>query len=252
MYKLNKERFSSVEGILKSVEINCTFAMNVLKKVSDGVVYVDSLESPKTLYIKHKCGMSLICGDYSNRVFIDDILNRVVSKEGLQAFPKKMNKSISTSPFYAGISEYVRLNLKFNREKFYKNNIITEDKNVIDVANYSFKSFKGRVVPSAYFDNEEEFSKKGLCFGIVENGEVVSWAVSSFKGEKSLEIGVETLEKCRGKNYAYRACSAFINYCLDRGIEPIWSCEEINVGSLTLAKKLGFEVLLKTAIYSIP
>lgn len=252
MIRLKKESYSLVTPLLKRVEINSFFANNVAEGYSDGVVYVDNKQNPETAYIKHRCGMSLLFGNPDNQIFIDNILNKIANKEGLQAYPKEIHKTIKSSPYYTSIKEYVRLNLKFNREKFNEESLDCGVLEVKRINDYSFSCFKGRVVPSAYFNNEEDFIKHGVCYGVVDNEEVVSWAVSSFRGENSLEIGVVTLEKCRGKNYAYRACSEFINYCLDRGIEPVWSCEELNIGSWNLAKKLGFEVELKTPIYSIP
>ena len=80
----------------------------------------------------------------------------------------------------------------------------------------------------------------------------VSTAFTSARHDDKLEIGVETLQSYQGKGLAYLACAKLIEYCMDRELEPVWSCRLENTGSVNLAKKLGFIETLRMPYYHIP
>jgi RimJ/RimL family protein N-acetyltransferase len=66
-----------------------------------------------------------------------------------------------------------------------------------------------------------------------------------------LEIGIETVQRHRGRGHAVRACAALLDYCLDHGYEPIWSCSLTNRGSHRLAERLGFVPTLQVPYYRL-
>lgn len=99
---------------------------------------------------------------------------------------------------------------------------------------------QGSVIPKYFWRNEDQFQNKGIGFSLIYDGEVASTAFSSCRFENQLEIGIETLEKYRGKGFALYVCSVLINYCIENGLEPIWACRMENIASYQLAHKLGF------------
>lgn len=132
-----------------------------------------------------------------------------------------------------------------------------------------FTSFSGHVVPSHFWDTAEDFARRGAGFTVLvdpaaargegapgadADGENVpaATAFSSFVIGERLEIGIETREEFRGRGYAEAACRALIDYCLEQGYEPVWSCHAGNAGSRRLAARLGFDETLRIPYYRLP
>ena len=74
-------------------------------------------------------------------------------------------------------------------------------------------------------------------YGCFENNKLVSVASLWNWGEKLSDIGILTHPKYRGLGYAESVCKTILNE-IDRHI--IWRCDDKNVASNVLAKKLGF------------
>lgn len=66
-----------------------------------------------------------------------------------------------------------------------------------------------------------------------------------------LELGIESAPNYRGKGFAMHTCESLIDYCLEKGYEPIWSCRLENTGSYRLAQRLGFEPVLFHPFYKV-
>lgn len=69
MKLLKKNRYQILYEPLKQVKFNISFAFAVINQEVIGRVYVDSDENPKTFYVIHPYGMSLLLGDYTNNEF---------------------------------------------------------------------------------------------------------------------------------------------------------------------------------------
>jgi RimJ/RimL family protein N-acetyltransferase len=69
---------------------------------------------------------------------------------------------------------------------------------------------------------------------------IVSFATACAIGRGEAEVEVGTAPEYRGRGLAERACRAFIEECLARGLHPAWSCTAGHVASTALARKLGF------------
>ena len=66
-----------------------------------------------------------------------------------------------------------------------------------------------------------------------------------------MEIDVETAESYRNRGFATAAGIEFIDLCLNRSLIPNYSCWEHNIGSVALAKKLGFVESSDETVYGI-
>lgn len=83
-----------------------------------------------------------------------------------------------------------------------------------------------------------------LGFAVIENGEIVSAAVTHdpvTEEEQLAEITVETVPAARRKGYASACVAALARELLSRGILVLYSCHSTNRASLAVAKKVGFE-----------
>jgi RimJ/RimL family protein N-acetyltransferase len=110
---------------------------------------------------------------------------------------------------------------------------------------------EGGVVPSRFWDSEDDFFRNGLAYALFYKGELASMAFSSYWFDDQFELGIETKDKFRGKGFAELVCSALIDYCISHDYEPIWACRLENSGSYKLAQKLGFKPGIEIPYYRL-
>ena len=96
MIRLKTEDFYKMIEPLKKVTINNLFARSVIEMHVSGSVYVDNTNNPKSFYVIHPYGMSLLFGECDNEEFNDFFcdyalnVNQTRNKhEWMQAFPCK-------------------------------------------------------------------------------------------------------------------------------------------------------------------
>ncbi len=263
MIILDKNNYGRLIEPLSKVKFNNLFARAVVEKCVSGAVYVDNPDDPKTFYVVHPYGMSLLFGDNSNESFNASFKNYVknedryrLTDEWLQVYPSNWNKTLKG--IFKDINDsankklnqlekekvevYTRINFKFNLEKYLsfkrsfqagKYTIKRSDKSI-------FSKMSGSVVPERFWDNENDFFENGIGFSLFVDGELATTAFSAFIHDNKLELGMETLVKYRGRGYAQITCSALIDYCLENQYEPVWACRLDNTSSYKLAYKLGF------------
>ena len=274
MILLEKEKYNILIDPLKKVPINISFAHSVIDKDITGKVYVDNKENPKTFYIIHPYGLSLLLGNCVNtefnNTFREYALNTSKERdthEWMQAYPEDWdivlnrlfeNNSIkskdNSSNKETGIIEInTRVNFKFNLTKYIdlKKKNVKNSSNIVKADRQIFNEMKGNVIPLNFWDNAEDFYDKGISFGLFYDGKLASTAFSACIQNGKIEIGIETLPEFQGKGFAIQTCSRMIDYCLENNYEPVWSCRLENTGSYKLAQKLGFEPTIELPFYRL-
>ncbi len=273
MIPLGKEHFHKLTDPLRNVSVNNLFARAVIENYIDGKAYVDDIQNPKTFYVVHPYGMSLLFGDYTNSDFNAKLkayafnLNKHRNKhEWMQAFPSGWDKvlaglfgdcMVKSSDEGAAKEDKIelntRVNFKFNPVKYqgYKQKLTPAKHKIIRTDKQIFENKRGSVIPCYFWNNADDFLSKGLGFSLFCDGQLASTAYSAFVIENKLEIGIETAEEFRGKGFAQHVCSSLIDYCLANKYEPVWACKRENTGSFNLAQKLGFEPTFELPFYRL-
>jgi hypothetical protein len=274
MELLHPKDYGLVSGPVNQVLFNILFARSVIEHKITGKVFVDNPDDPKTFYVVHPYGMSLLFGDSKNpdfnRKFLDYSLNVHKTRdkyEWLQAYPAQWDEVLAD--LYSGIlvesqnnsdgldSGIIELNtrvhFKFNPQKYLqnKNKTLSQHCEIVRTDKKLFNAMPGAVIPKHFWDTYEDFSKIGAGFTVLCNQQIASTSFSAFVIDDKLEIGIETLSQFRGNGLAQLACSALIDYCLDIKFEPVWACRLENKNSLFLAERLGFEVCGKVPYYRL-
>lgn len=274
MILLERDKYHKLIEPLSRVTINNLFARSVVENYVTGKVYVDNLNKPSTFYVVHPYGISLLFGKYDNVDFNNSLKDYALNTykirdkyEWMQASPSNwdivlnelfkdcmIKSSDNTNDKEKNKIELnTRVNFKFNIAKYFdfKKENSRADLKIIRTDKQIFMDMKGSVIPLLFWDSAEDFSDKGVGFSLFHNNELATTAYSAFILDDKLEIGIETIEKFRGKGFAQYACSMLIDYCFDNKYEPIWSCKLENIGSNKLAQKLGFKPTLKIPFYRL-
>jgi RimJ/RimL family protein N-acetyltransferase len=256
------------------------FALAVLERKVEGKVFVDEKSDPSSFYIQHPYGMSLLFGETKKDNFYVDLasymLNLEKERNGLewmQVYPASLYSKIDTilgenlikkdpnEPYGKSllqeeetkVLEYERINFIFNQDTFlnFKKRRVDKKNKIVTTSETFYYQLIGSVIPKHFWDNYDDFSKKGIGFSLLDHDFPVSTAFASFIDEEKLEIGIETLKEYQGLGYASIVCAKLIDYCMEKGYEPVWSCNSGNMGSRKLSHKLGFEEIKRVPYYRL-
>ena len=86
-----------------------------------------------------------------------------------------------------------------------------------------------------------EFVQKNVGFGVVSDGEVLSYAISNFAVSDVVEVAVWTSSDHQRMGLAFESASALLNFCRTERIDAQWTSWSGNTAACNLARKLGFE-----------
>lgn len=271
MILLDSNQYHKASGPLGQVTINNLFARVIAEKHLPGRIYVDNTDSPDTFYIIHPYGMSLLLGNSGNNEFNARLRDYALNKdkirdkpEWMQTFPESWDSKIEelfgdaiVKPEAGGpakkIELHTRVNFKFNQEKYFtfKKETVCGDVDIVRTDMELFKRMHGTVVPMYFWKDAAHFYNKGIGFSLYCENQLATTAFAANIIDNYLEIGIETMEKFRGKGLAQYTCDALIDYCLKNGYEPVWACRLENTASYYLAQKLGFEPTLIRPYYKL-
>lgn len=282
MNLLEEDNYGKILEQLYKIPYNTLFARAVLESKVSGSVFVDNKDDPKTVFIAHPYGMSLLFGDTQNLRFNSSLADYILNVNGhrlkyewLQVYPEKWNdklKEILNEKIidYSKISdEHSQKELDMFIEKSRKTHVIKWRRVNFEYKNYNkivsidspysirlidsdiYDSIEGAVIPKYFWNSKEDFLSNGIGYALMMDNDIVSISFSSVKTKNELEIGVETSENYRGMGFAKHVCRNLLSYCHNNQYSPIWACKKENLGSYGLAKSLGFEESLLLPYYEL-
>lgn len=276
MKLLDPNDYGKVIAPLRTVTFNALFAKVVVEGHIPGRVFVDNPKRPGTFLVLHPYGMSLLFGAQDNGSFDVHLLSYLLNEKGernkahyLQVFPVNWDAKIAQllGPFRLRIEEqenskkrsgtkvveHKRINFRFNKCIYlrFRQALSKPPFKIVRTTPEIFDAFEGAVVPKLFWSDATDFLKNGIGFSLLDGEMAVSTSFSAFVLDRQLELGVETMVDYQGKGLAKQACAALIDFCLQNGYEPVWSCRKGNAGSYMLATRLGFEPVLELPYYQL-
>jgi RimJ/RimL family protein N-acetyltransferase len=87
----------------------------------------------------------------------------------------------------------------------------------------------------------ENLLSKAIAVCILQGEEIVCGAYADMEILGRREIGVITQATYRKQGFATFACAFLIQLCEASGAQTYWDCARLNLGSVALARKLGFQ-----------
>jgi len=273
MHILPPEDYHLIQKELLKIPFNQYFARSVIERHLTGKVYVDDPADPKTSYIMHPYGLSLLFGEQYNEEFNAWLMDHMLNTEGkrthhewLQVHPHSWDPKIASllrarlvdprDPYdRTKVEKHTRVNFEFDLKSFarYRDNAkdLPDGYEIVKIDPDLFQRIEGLVVPKSFWDNATDFNEKGFGFCIMKGDEIVSWSYTVWiHGDKN-EIGIETAYKYRGKGFSEIASKEFIKNCLKNHQTPVWSCRFENNYSYRLALKLGFRETKRVPFYRL-
>lgn len=275
MILLPPDDFARHLSLLRQVPINHLFALAVLRRQVDGWVWADHPDHPQALYLLHPYSMSLLVGETDHPAFLEALrkhcLGSSSSRQGpewLQTYPESWAPKLAdwlgdalldrqglSTPVGPNprVEVYTRVNFQFNPAAYaaFRTTLPACPFPIVPTGPQYFHDLPGSVVPRFFWRDAAQFAGQGIGFSALDGTIAAATAFSAFVEEGQLEIGIETDERYRHRGLAAQVCCALIDYCLERNLEPIWSCRRENAASFRLACKLGFVPLRYLPYYRL-
>ena len=260
IFELEKDQYYIVRKLITDVDIqiNC---LGVVNQDIDGKIWVDNVDDPKTAMIVDNIWVIYLLGSSSNQEFNEEageIIRNII-------FPLKMADvdvdrewvldyySDSWIPkiecelklvnwFRLDIWHYKLGELKHTewREQIpegFKLEKVDEEflskthlKNHEKVTNWITKRWK----------SPEDFLKRGFCFYLLKDDEIISRARSDWSTENYILMHIITDEAYRKHGHATILTAAAAEYCKQKNIDLRWFCDAQNIASWKTAEKIGF------------
>ncbi len=275
MVELDTKDFGRAAAALAEVAGDPLFARAVVERRVSGRLFVDRADDPRTFYILHSYGMSLLTGDRTNEEFNRALRAYALNENGarggrtghewMQVWPAGWNEVLvgllgdvlvpaAGNTRDRGVVELNgRANFRFSPAVYGRRvrRALPPGVEIVPTDAAMFEAMPGAVVPKFFLDSADDFVADGVGFSLLCDGKLAATAFSAyFLGDK-LELGIETVAEFRGRGFAELVCAALIDWCVERGYEPLWSCRFENVASYALAQKLGFEPTSITPYYRL-
>ncbi|MFN8470828.1 MAG: GNAT family N-acetyltransferase [Anaerolineae bacterium] len=86
----------------------------------------------------------------------------------------------------------------------------------------------------------QAFGSRVFGFALVDGARLLSFCTACGIGGGEAEIEIGTAPEFEGRGLATIVGAAFVEDALSRGLTPAWTCDSRNLGSLAVARKLGF------------
>lgn len=278
MLQLSPSDYHRVTPLLRDLPMNTLFARAVVEGRAGGRVYVDDPLDPRACYVAHPYGMSLLFGSTTSLHFRSGLIRYLIGEapsrsttEWLQIYPNDWShilepmldsrgagtRSMGASDDASDVLVLLdtRVNFQFDRSRYAKlrqSLALPPGCEIIDDVHAIYAGMRGGVVPVAFWIRAKELAEHGAAYGLRYRGELAAAAFSAFVSDDALELGIETDERFRGRGFARHACSALIDHCLQRRLEPVWACRLTNVASYRLAEGLGFTHFRSLPYYRLP
>jgi RimJ/RimL family protein N-acetyltransferase len=121
------------------------------------------------------------------------------------------------------------------------------------ITDYSLHDIDNQLLQSSYQNSEyviaeiescwqslSQFLTHGFGFCLSHHEEIIAWCTAEYVGSMQCGIGIETFRPYRNQGCATALASTFVQYCLQREINPHWDSWIDNIPSIRVAEKVGF------------
>lgn len=224
----------------------------------NGRVFVENESDINSAILWHYYGFGYVVGNTHSPLIIENLLKLLSgtyekNQRRFILFPTTRQWDeimIELSQRNSQIHKKQRLMFKFENNFIHTYiNMLPKDFELVEIDRLLFDRLKGRVVPSNFWHNSNDFLNHGKGFCIINNDNIVASSISACIGNGKIDIGVETNIEYMGRGFGTLVASKMVEYALQIGYEPDWGCDSTNLGSVAIARKLGFVPIGSHNIY---
>ncbi|MCR6480412.1 GNAT family N-acetyltransferase [Variovorax sp. ZS18.2.2] len=250
MLELNPSEYHRVASFFDSLPYGLSVPNSVIAGIGHGRAFANDLARP-TAALVYNNGACTVAGIVDDFVFAKQVCQWLLEYHGsdyfiLYAFPEAW-EPVLEGFLGSATKRRRRFDFDFNRAKFiqhggrvegvptgYEIRRIDEPlmQQIRDVANPYSRS---------YWKSAAAFAQHGIGFCALHNDAIVGMCYTAFAWQGHHDIDILTVEGHQRRGLGTLMARAFIEDCLQHGLDPNWDCWTDNQPSVALAEKLGFE-----------
>lgn len=267
MHELDKADYSKAFSVFTKLKNNAAIE-SIFNHKNEARIFVDSIEKPESVFILNSWAYYYLAGDSENDEFNSSLADFLENEYFPECIKDKGAIDFAFYPDTDGWCEKVEemfshLNLSRSGKTYFNYDKNRFDKNWREriPSGFSITRISPDVIRSiddnaefveyirCFWETVDDYFQKGSGYCAVDGSNFATICISVFASENDREIGIKTFEDYRRKGLAYVSACAYIEECLENGFDPIWSCFSENSASVSLAEKLGYEIVASHPIY---
>ncbi|MBD5503702.1 MAG: GNAT family N-acetyltransferase [Lachnospiraceae bacterium] len=243
LHKLNSLQYHSLIDYANAHDCGAVYPLSVAEGIQDGDIFTDSLQDyEKVLFWAHS-GFAYLSGNIDEH-FLEEIYELMLdrTKSNTKRF-LLMTRDKYVQEFFESkddVIEEKRYLFKYSGTKGYMASSLPDGYELKEIDNRLLEKISGKIVPSLFWKDLNNFIAKGKGYCITCNNDMASWAFSAAVSTKEIDIGIETKPEYKQQGLGMIVANKMIQYTTGQAKEPVWACHYKNTASEKMAEKLGF------------
>lgn len=243
LYKLNSQQYSNLFDYAKKHDCGSVYPLSVAEGIQEGDIFINSVQDyEKVLFWTHS-GFAYLSGNIDEH-FLEDIYEFMLdrTKTNTKRFLLMTRNKYIQEYFESkeDVIEEKRYLFQYSYAKGFIESSLPDGYELNEIDNRLLRKIIGKIVPSLFWNDANDFLLKGKGYCITCNNDIVSWAFSAAVSTKEIDIGIETKPEYKQQGLGMIVANKMIQYTIQQGKEPVWACHYKNTASEKMAEKLGF------------
>jgi GNAT superfamily N-acetyltransferase len=252
LVELPPDRFGAVRSLISRARVP---AQAVLAGRAPGRVFVNDARQPTAAFVWDEFRFCYLAGDSNDSAFVTGLAD-LMANELLPAARSSHDPTVVLDPDAPGWFDHLdqlmpgvwrvralRQTFTFDPACFAwrdRTDRIPEGMRVEPIAGHLAREIVNPLV-GILWRSVDDFLSDGVGFCVLADDTIASTCLSAFIARQRVEISIDTHPDYRRQGLATLCGAAFVAYCLEHHLEPVWECWNNNVPSIQLGSKLGFQ-----------
>lgn len=243
LYKINSPQYPNLIDNASTHDCGSVYPLSVVEGIQEGDIFTNSMKDyEKVLFWAH-CGFAYLSGNIDEH-FLDDIYECMLdrTKSNAKRF-LLMTRNEYVQKYFEqkdNVVEEKRYLFQYSGTKGYTESPLPDGYELREIDVPLLKKISGKIVPSLFWKDINDFLLKGKGYCITYNNDIASWAFSAAVSTREIDIGIETKSEYKQQGFGMIVANKMIQYTIEQAKEPVWACHYKNVASEKMAEKLGF------------
>lgn len=243
IYKLNPLQYSNVIDVAAVHDCGSVYPLSIAESIQEGEIFTNSVKDYENLLFWAHSGFAYLSGNV-DEYFMEDIYEFMLdrNKSGMRRF-LLMTRNKYIQEYFEKKNDTIiekRYLFQYSGDKEFAEPSLPAGYKLQEINHELLKKISGKIVPSLFWKDANDFLKKGKGYCIIGEKNIASWAFSASVSSKEIDIGIETNSKYKKQGLGIIVAKAMIRYILEQAKEPVWACHYKNIASEKMAQRLGF------------
>ncbi len=246
MVRLEKTYYQKIYPLYLAHDFFFPLIASVILDEQDGIIYANHPTTPTQVYVEHAFGFAQLFGT-TDEPFEQSLkqywlVEQCFLPNKVRLYAPNFPNFLSSPDFQPFRSQRQRFTL--NTQNFLQKQINHNLPNpftigTVNEANINLIQDVLGVV-TRFWRTPADFIKKSSAIVVYDEDKPCAICYAAAEADQRMEIDVMTLPEYRNKGLGKHAVMGFIQRCLETSRAPLWDCFTNNVGSMMLARSIGF------------